>query len=76
MFEASLLLFDRVRDKQALGIEGEIVVAVPSRETLLVTDSSSAAGMARIAKAATETKSPYTLTDKLFVRRDGMFVPL
>jgi uncharacterized protein YtpQ (UPF0354 family) len=78
IFEASLFLFDRVWDKRELGIEGEIVVAVPSREVLLVTDEGNPVGMTRIAKMATDiaSKSGYSITDRLFIRRDGAFVPL
>jgi uncharacterized protein YtpQ (UPF0354 family) len=54
MFESALLLFDRVWDKKELQIEGDIIVAVPSRETLLVADGSSEKAVVQIQKAASE----------------------
>jgi hypothetical protein len=78
MFESSLILLDRVWDKRELGIQGEIVVAIPSRETLLVTGSESGAGMMQIQKAARSiaSRSGYGITERLFIRRDATFVPL
>lgn len=75
MFESALLLFDRVWDKKELRIEGDIIVAVPSRETLLVADGSNEKAVVQIQKAASEIASSaaYRLTDKLFVRRTGHF---
>lgn len=75
MFESALLLLDRVWNKDELRISGEIVVAVPSRETLLVADGNHEKAVAQLRKTATEIArtAPYRLTDKLFVRRDGHF---
>ena len=75
MFESALILMDRVWDKKELQIDGEIIVAVPSRETLLVADGNHEKAVTQIQKAAREIASSaaYRLTDKLFVRRNGRF---
>lgn len=76
-FESSLLLLDNVWDKTRFRIEGEIVVAIPCRDVLLVTDSSSEVGLQGIRRAAAEARSAaYRLTDRLFIRRNSEFVPL
>lgn len=77
MFESSLLLFDRVWNKAELGIKGDILVAVPSRDTLLVGDTAEARSITQLRKTAADVarSSGYALTDKLFVRRDNKFLP-
>jgi uncharacterized protein YtpQ (UPF0354 family) len=78
MFEASLILLDRVWNKKELEIKGDIVIAIPSRELLLVADSNDPQALATIRKAATglARDAAYRLTDQLFIRRDGTFQPL
>jgi uncharacterized protein YtpQ (UPF0354 family) len=78
MFEASLLLMDRVWDKKELGIEGEIVIAIPSRETLLVADTKFPESVEKMKATALEISksAAYRLTDHCFVRRSGRFEPL
>lgn len=75
MFESSLLLLERVWSKAELRIEGDIVVAAPSRETLLVADGNSPEAMKQIRQVARKIASnaPYRLTDRLFVRRGAKF---
>ncbi|HYE30283.1 MAG TPA: DUF1444 family protein [Methylomirabilota bacterium] len=75
MFESSLLLLDRVWNKQNLGVAGEILVAIPSRETLLVADSAAPSAAEKLKKAATDLSlgAPYRLTSALFVRRGDTF---
>jgi uncharacterized protein YtpQ (UPF0354 family) len=75
MFESALLLFERVWNKKELGIMGEVIVAVPSRETLLVADGSNPKAVAQLEKAAREmsASAAYRLTPKLFVRRLDKF---
>jgi uncharacterized protein YtpQ (UPF0354 family) len=75
MFESSLILLDRVWDKKELRIEGEIAVALPARDTLLVADTSDTRAVARLRKNAAEIASAaaYRLTRKVFVRRESGF---
>jgi uncharacterized protein YtpQ (UPF0354 family) len=75
-YEACLLLLDDLWDAKALGVTGEIVVAVPSRDLLLITSSDNDAGIARVREIVAEVveESPYSLTGELFVYRKGGFV--
>lgn len=75
-YEASLLLLDDLWSGDKLKVEGEFVVAVPSRDLLLVTGSRNAEGIARLRQIAEEivAEGTYTLTSELFVYRQGAFV--
>ena len=74
-YEASLLLFDTIWAGMQAEIDGEVVVAVPTRDLILVTGSGNKQGLAKIREVATETWSTggYKLTPQLFVYRDGKF---
>jgi uncharacterized protein YtpQ (UPF0354 family) len=76
-YEASLLLLDDLwGGKDKLKVEGDYVVAVPSRDVLLVTGSRNQEGLAKLRELAEEiaTTGSYTLTRELFVYRQGRFV--
>ncbi|MCX6956203.1 MAG: DUF1444 family protein [Verrucomicrobia bacterium] len=76
-YEASLLLDEKIWTGGQVKVEGDIVVAVPARDMLLITGSKSAAGLAKL-KALAEKNAktaPYRLTAQPFVFRDGKFVP-
>jgi uncharacterized protein YtpQ (UPF0354 family) len=74
-YEASLLLFDELWTGDRLKVDGEPVVAVPSRDVLLVTGSRNAEGIDRLRKVTQEiiAESTYTLTAELLVYRNGRF---
>lgn len=74
-YEASLLLFDDLWETLAKPV-GERVVAIPTRDVLIYTDSADAEGVAFLRDAAAKLAgdSPYRLTPTLFVRRNGRFV--
>lgn len=75
-YEASLILFDELWTDGRLDVRGEIVIAVPSRELLLVTGTGNEEGMARLREVAEEVHregAPYRLSKSLFVYRRGMF---
>ena len=56
-------------------VEGDIVVAVPARDVLLVTGSQSREGLKAVRAAVADVmKGGYALTDTLFVYRGGKFV--
>ncbi len=76
-YEASLLLFDSIWSTDTFNVDGEIVVAIPSRDLLLVTGSRDSDGLKRLRKAAVETvqEGSYPLTPELFVRRDDKWLP-
>lgn len=73
--EASLLLFDDLWADRGFDVEGEVVVAIPSRGTLLVTGSDSPAGIQKVRALAEEISGTgaYRLTATLFVYRGGKF---
>lgn len=81
-YEASLLLFDDIWTGDiwvngTMPVAGELVVAVPARDILLVTGSDDAEGLNTLRQVAEEVVAgaPYALTSQLFVYRGGQFVP-
>lgn len=76
-YEASLLLVDPLWSTGQIKVDGDIVVAVPTKDALFVTGSRNQAGLARLrAVAADLAKGPYALTRALLVYRGGKFVVL
>jgi uncharacterized protein YtpQ (UPF0354 family) len=75
-YEASLLLFDDIWTGQKIAVSGDYVVAIPARDTLLVTGSNDKAGIAKIKEIAAGAlkDAPYRLTGDLFVYRGGQFI--
>lgn len=76
VYEASLLLMDSLWTKDTFKVHGDIVVSIPSRDLLLVTGSKDNQGLARVRKVAQEAmdEGSYTITDQLFVRKEGKWV--
>jgi len=70
--DASLLLLDELWDPptRVADLEGDIVVAVPSRGTLLFTGSRARGGIPAL-RAATMQYRQRALSPELFVRRNG-----
>jgi uncharacterized protein YtpQ (UPF0354 family) len=76
-YEASLLLFDSIWTRDNFNVQGEFVATVPSRDVLFVTGSRNLDGLEKLRKLAHTAvqKDGYSLTDQLFVRRDGKWLP-
>jgi len=74
-YDASLLLLDEIWTGGSIHVDGDIVVAVPSRDVLLVSGSRNAEGIAKMRELAAKNvqDSPYRLTATLFVYRNGGF---
>ena len=66
-YEASLLLIDEIWTGGQIKVDGDIVVAIPARDTLLVTGSRNRAGLKRMREltAKAMAQGPYELTDTL-----------
>lgn len=75
-YEASLLLEDSFWDAKRLEVNGDIVVAIPNRGTLVVTGTGNPDEIASLRNVAKKQAADgaYPLTPKLFVRRNGKFV--
>jgi uncharacterized protein YtpQ (UPF0354 family) len=75
-YEASLLLFDHIWRGGKIKMNGDIVVAIPAKDVLMITGSKSRKGIAAVRELAAKYKaeSRYDITDTLFVYRDGRFV--
>lgn len=74
-YDASLLLLEPIWEDGQLKVLGDIVVAIPTRDLLLVTGSKDARGIEKV-KEIVETataEGAYRLTKKLFVYRGGKF---
>ncbi|WP_299716444.1 hypothetical protein [Tardiphaga sp.] len=74
-YEPSLLLIDEMWSTGQIKVDGDVVIAVPGRDALLVTGSNNRAGLkAMRAMAEKLATAPYRLTKALFVYREGRFV--
>ena len=69
-YEASLLLIDDIWSSGQVKVNGDIVVAIPTRDVLLVTGSRNRSGLKRVRELAAKFIVPRT------VRADRHFVPL
>ena len=74
-YEASLLLLDSIWSDGQMKVKGDVVVAVPTRDLLLVTGSQNPQGIKKVKQIVKEasTGGSYRLTQKLFVYRHGKF---
>ena len=74
-YEASLLVLDSIWTGGQMDVKGDIVVAIPTRDLLLVTGSEDREGIAKVKQMVTKTyaEGTYRLTPKLFVFRNGKF---
>jgi uncharacterized protein YtpQ (UPF0354 family) len=74
-YGASMLLIDHIWSSGQIKVDGEIVVAAPAKDVLLVTGSRNAVGLDAVRRIAQElAKGRYGLIDTLFVYRGGRFV--
>jgi uncharacterized protein YtpQ (UPF0354 family) len=76
-YEASLLLLDSVWSGGKSNVQGDLVVAIPARDLLLVTGSGDPQGIKRMRQAVKKAYSggSYKLTSKLFVFHNGKLDP-
>jgi uncharacterized protein YtpQ (UPF0354 family) len=74
-YEASLLLLDSIWSGGQMDVQGDVVVAIPTRDLLLVTGSDSRDGIKKMKEMVRKASSEgsYRLTQKLFVYRRGRF---
>jgi uncharacterized protein YtpQ (UPF0354 family) len=74
-YEASLLLLDSVWTGLEKEVHGEVVVAIPTRDLLVVSGSEDTEGIAKMKQIVLRAtaKGAYRLTTKLFVRHNGAF---
>ncbi|HEY5759048.1 MAG TPA: DUF1444 family protein [Steroidobacter sp.] len=74
-YVSSLLLLDEIWNDGNLAVDGEIVIAIPTRDVLLFTGSKNKDGVKKLRELAQQAHAdgPYSLTDRLFVYRGGKF---
>jgi uncharacterized protein YtpQ (UPF0354 family) len=74
-YEASLLLLDSIWSGNQMVVDGDYVVAIPTRDVLLVTGSKNSLGLKTLKESVEKSsaENPYRLTSKLFVYRNGKF---
>jgi uncharacterized protein YtpQ (UPF0354 family) len=74
-YVSSLLLLDEIWSGNNLEVDGEIVLAIPTRDVLLFTGSNNKEGVKKLRELAKKAHAdgPYSLTDRLFVYRGGKF---
>ncbi|HZH44985.1 MAG TPA: DUF1444 family protein [Lysobacter sp.] len=74
-YEASLLLFDDLWERERERLHGEPALAIPNRDVLLFADSADTDAVAHLRQAALDLHrdGAHALTDRLFVwRRSGL----
>ncbi|PYJ06347.1 MAG: hypothetical protein DME25_06885 [Verrucomicrobia bacterium] len=73
--EASLLVLDSMWSGGQFQVKGDVVVAIPTRDLLLVTGSQTPQGIKQVKKMVKDasTGGAYRVTQKLFVYRNGRF---
>lgn len=73
-FEASLLLVPNFVNKLSFPVKGDHVVAIPTRDTLIITDSADRQAVAdlRIVAAKVFAEGPHAISRKLYRYRDGV----
>ena len=76
-YEASLLLFADLWEREREKLRGEPVAAVPARDLLLFADSANADAVSQLKQLAAKMRAEatYALTDRLFVLREGRWLP-
>ena len=76
-YEASLLLFADLWEREREKLRGEPVAAVPARDLLLFADSANPDAVAQLKQLASKMRAEatYALTDRLFVLREGNWLP-
>lgn len=76
-YEASLLLFSDLWEREREKLRGEPVAAVPARDLLLFADSADVDAVAQLRQLAAKMRqeAAYALTDRLFVLREGQWLP-
>jgi uncharacterized protein YtpQ (UPF0354 family) len=74
-FEASILLLDNVWTGQDLPYQGNIVIAIPARDVLLLADAKNPEAISKLREMVKKSmdNSSYTLTDQLFIYKNGKF---
>lgn len=77
-FEATLLALPDIWQDLEQHVDGDIVVAIPTRDLLLLTGSKTPGGIAKLRELAAKAyrNSSYQLTETLFVRSKGRFIKL
>jgi len=74
-YEASLLLVDEIWQSPALKVDGDIVVAVPARDVLMVSGTDSAnLDELRVMAADIAQRTGHVVSPQLFVRREGKWL--
>jgi uncharacterized protein YtpQ (UPF0354 family) len=74
-YESSLLLSKSLWEMPKFTVKGEFIVAVPTRDVLLITGTLEREGLEMMRNIVAEASSngSYRISPKLFIRRDGRF---
>jgi uncharacterized protein YtpQ (UPF0354 family) len=75
-YEASLLVIDSIWNDLQKDVHGDVVVAIPNRDLLIVTGSKDRQGIEKMKQLVQKSYSEgsYRLTPKLFAYRGGRFI--
>lgn len=76
-YEASLLLFADLWEREREKLRGVPVAAVPARDLLFFADSAKPDAITHLRQLATKmhAEASYALTDRLFILREGRWLP-
>jgi uncharacterized protein YtpQ (UPF0354 family) len=76
-FEASLILFPDLWERERARMKGDPVFSIPARDLLLFADSADKQGVDKLKSLAADMNNEaiYPLTDALFIAKEGRFEP-
>lgn len=77
-YESSLLLFDSIWAGLRAEVQGDVVVAIPTRDCLIASGTKEPEGLSNLKNIAQKIweEGPYRLTPQPFVFREGKLYPL
>ncbi len=70
-YEASFILLDELWTKENFPVMGEIVIAVPSRDAVLITGSDDKESLQAIRQIIDENEFSHAISERFFIRLDG-----
>ena len=75
-YEASLILFDEIWQSYQSRFEGDVVIAIPNRDLLLITDSNNLSSMEKLREMVdlNYQRGSYPISNKLYTRKNNRFI--
>ena len=74
-YESSLILFESIWNKENFPVKGDIVIAIPNRDVVLVTGTENKSGLNHIQRSTDDLyeNGSYQISNKIFVWNGDKF---